>query len=643
MFNKRIIAVLLSAFVLVGCSNNTVGEKTVPVQKDSPAIADDYYAAVNAELFRNAALYYGNNELSLAEEQLYELISGCISDEYAEGYSADIRTLYNKYKDTEKREADGIAVLQKGLDAAANAKNINEYLSALALLYREYGCEVLLRPVFAQDPYNSGSYVCQLGDISFAYRPKQAVLGSDDVILTEQRAFEMILPMLGYSEEEAKELAKKICLMLIDIAEHSMDDSDRLTVESTYHKYYASALNELYGGADIAGALSGFGIAEHSVIVFDEGNAAAVGSYLTEENLPMLRAYAQLCLINTYGNYLPQQYKDVTSVLGGGRMSEDEAAVVMLDSLLKEELGALYYEKYCDAETETQVTKLCEDIRDAYKKQIQGCARLSDVGKEKILQKLDNMIFLIGGASECEGEYEVSHDCGLLESVVRIKRGEATRNLEKANSSPDRTEWSPQMSPYEVNGLYDKSRNTVTVTAGAIQEMYSPELSYAENLGTLGVVIAHEISHAFDSSCILYDSEGNYDPDHFAAADRAVYDDIQNKVEAYYASQTIVGLYHVDGKATLAENIADIAAVQCLVTMLDSDDGKRSFFEAYAGMWGSIETIAEAVDALARDEHSPNEIRCNAVLSLTDEFCEVYDIREGDGMYIAPADRIRIW
>lgn len=644
MLKKRIIAVLLSVFCLVGCSTQTVDEPMTSVQKDSPAMEDDYYASVNAGMLRDAALYYGNNEPALSEEQLYALIEDCITDTNAEGCRADVRTLYTQFLDTDTRDTDGITVLRKGLDVAADAQTVSEYLSALAFLYREYGCEVLFRPVFVQDPYDSSSYICQLGDISFAYRPKQAVLGSDDVILSDQRAFEIILPMLGYAEEDARTLSRQICLMLLDIAEHSMEDIGRISVESTYHPYDMASLNALYGGADIAGALAGLGISGVTVNVFDEGNAAAAGSYLTEENLPMLRAYAQLCLINTYARYLPQSYADAAAVLGVGNMPEEEAAVYMLDDLLREELDVLYYDTYHEAGTQAEVTRLCGDILDAYKALVQANMNFSEDGKSDILQKLEHMIFLIGGTSAWEAAYDLSPECGFLENAVQIRRADAARNLEKANEAPDRTRWEPQSMPsYEVNGLYDKSRNSITITEAAIQERYVPDASYAENLGNIGFMIAHEISHAFDSNCMAFDAEGNYAPDTLGEADHAVYIEMQERVEAYFSAQTIVGLYHVDGKTTLGENMADIAAVQCLVTMLDNDADKRTFFEAYAQLLGSVSTIADVVDALGKDEHAPAEIRCNAVLSLTEEFYDVYGIVEGDGMYVAPADRIRVW
>ena len=644
MYQKRNIAVLLSALLLVGCSNQTAHENPVSVQKNTPAVEDDFYAGINADFFRDAALLYGDNTLSYADAQVYDLICDCVSDASAKGYRADIRTLYTQYTDTAKRDADGIAILQKGLDAAANAQTVDEYLSALALLYCEYGCEVLLRPYFVQDAYDSSAYVCQLGDISFGYRPKQAVLGSDNLILSEQRAVEIILPMLVYTENEAAELYAQICLMLLDIAEQSMDNIERISVESTYHPYDMSALNALYGGADIAGALSAFGISEPDVIVFDEGNAAAVGSYLTAEHLPMLRAYAQLCLINTYAKYLPQQYEDASVLLGAGKTSGEEEAAYMVVDLLKEELDVLYYETYCDTASQKAVTKLCEDIRNAYKAQIRANTYLSDDGKKRILQKLEQMAFLIGGTAKCDAVYEISSARGFLENAVQIRCANAARNLKKANETPNRTKWDAQNIPsYENNGLYDRSRNNVTITAAAIQAEYAPDASDAKNLGTIGFYIAHEISHAFDANCILYDAAGTYNPDALPETDLAFYKAMQDKVEAYYSAQTIVGLYQVDGKTTLSENIADIAGLQCLVSMLDNNDDRRVLFASYAQSLRTVASIADAVDALAQDEHAPQEIRCNAVLSLTDAFYEVYDISEGDGMYLAPADRIRIW
>ena len=170
------------------------------------------------------------------------------------------------------------------------------------------------------------------------------------------------------------------------------------------------------------------------------------------------------------------------------------------------------------------------------------------------------------------------------------------------------------------------------------------DADYYTNLGGLGMVIAHEMGHAFDSNCILFDENGKYDPSWIASED---YDKLVERNEAavrYFEDNfTIFGVYHVDGEQTLGENYADLGAMECITSLTHNNEERELLFTNYATIWSEKRVDSTLIDQIDVDEHSPSIIRVNAILSTLDSFYETYDVTEGDGMYIAPEDRISRW
>ena len=102
-------------------------------------------------------------------------------------------------------------------------------------------------------------------------------------------------------------------------------------------------------------------------------------------------------------------------------------------------------------------------------------------------------------------------------------------------------------------------------------------------------------------------------------------------------------MYHVNGEKTLGENYADLGGMECIVSLAKTKEDREKLFTNYAVIWSIKKTSDSLWDQLETDEHSPEILRTNSILSTIDEFYETYDIQEGDGMYVAPEDRISRW
>ena len=160
------------------------------------------------------------------------------------------------------------------------------------------------------------------------------------------------------------------------------------------------------------------------------------------------------------------------------------------------------------------------------------------------------------------------------------------------------------------------------------------------------MIIAHEMGHAFDSNCILFDENGIYNPGRIPQEDMDILNERNEAAAAYFEDNfTVFGVYHVDGHQTLGENYADLGGMECLAAIAENatQQEREAFFENYARIWCEKVTDSAVTGQLIHDEHSPAVIRVNSILSTLDLFYETYGVTEGDGMYIDPDARISRW
>lgn len=163
------------------------------------------------------------------------------------------------------------------------------------------------------------------------------------------------------------------------------------------------------------------------------------------------------------------------------------------------------------------------------------------------------------------------------------------------------------------------------------------------NLGAIGMTIGHEISHAFDDDGMNYDAAGAYRPDWIPEADREAFAAIAQQAADYYSTFTVMDTYHVKGRKTLGENLADISGLQCVLSIAGTPERQKTVLESYANIWKELTLDSDAKSQLEDDVHSPSPVRVNAVVACFDAYYEIYDVREGDALYVAPEDRIRRW
>lgn len=265
-----------------------------------------------------------------------------------------------------------------------------------------------------------------------------------------------------------------------------------------------------------------------------------------------------------------------------------------------------------------------------------------------------------------------------------------TEFLEKLNTKKDKSRW--EMTPQTVNAYFHPMNNEIVFPAAILQPPFytktfqgvqfplsqkDPNMLMAVNFGAIGAVIAHEITHGYDDQGRKFDHEGNIndwwqkeDTELFSAKtdlmakqaelwtfedtgeenDKEEKDQKEEKGDDKTDGKKDSNIHRMNGQLTMGENLADLGgmslACQALVKRLGAQENRKvyleAFFRSWANVWKSKQTNAFTIQRLATDPHAPNSFRANLVKNV-DFFYEVFDVKPGDAMYVAPEKRVQMW
>jgi putative endopeptidase len=201
------------------------------------------------------------------------------------------------------------------------------------------------------------------------------------------------------------------------------------------------------------------------------------------------------------------------------------------------------------------------------------------------------------------------------------------------------------MGPCTVNAYYNALNNEIVFPAGILQApFYDKNAKKEKNLGGIGVVIGHELTHAFDNTGAQFDETGKL-KNWWNQNDYKEFTNRSKKVVDYYSNINMGNEKNVNGILTVGENISDLGGMACVLDIAKKmeDPNLKDLFENYATVWREISTNELKEYLLNNDPHAPKKVRVNAVLSQFEDFYKTYNIKEGDKMYVRPEDRVGIW
>ncbi len=686
MRRKIVCALLTAAMVLqtVGCTSiNTAagavldrvsGQKqneeeqstADAVDKTQVRYQDDYYDYVNSNLLDKIDLadtdaqwtWFG--ELSaVANEEMEDIIKEVASsnESYEKGSSEQkIRDMYDCVSDMDNRNEVGLGPLQPHLDLIRNAATIDEYVDALAQLSGEFGFSSVVGGYYIdQDLADSSKYAVYLmyADTLIGKEYLESESSQDYVNMYFDYVSNMFQEF-GMTKDEAEQTSDDIEALLRDICASTLSAEQYYDPSITYNVFTKDQLQQLYTNIDVDKMLKTLKIdSVDTYIVSDVEQARKINSLLTEDNLELLKNFSSFVMLNDVAEYSTQNYaalkNQIDNQLHGvtGTKSDEDIWMDLTQDMLPWDFGKIYVEEHFSEQSKQDVEAMISRIIDEYETIINRQEWMSDATKQKAIRKLETMAVKSGYPDEWPESMEmmqvtpVSEGGSLLSNMLVNMQVTIEDSLQKLDGEVDRSLWG--MTPQTINAYYDPSNNEIVFPAAILQPpFYNPEADDAVNIGAIGFVIAHEISHAFDANGSKYDEYGNYN-EWWTEEETQKYNELSQSIIDYYNNYEVMGV-HVNGSLTLSENIADLGAMTCVTSIIG--DNKNSLDQAFgqlAYIWASVETAGYQLYLLNNDTHSPNKLRVNAVLSSCDAFYDVYDIAETDGMYVAPQNRVGIW
>lgn len=671
MIRKRhrlcgLAAVLALCSALCGC----MGGVEIPEQESKPnteepfSIADirpgdDFYGWCNAaELME---MHIPEDERSVGtlsdvakrvDEQTGEIIRGIAdsSGGYAPGTNEQlIYDLYHLAYDTYTKAGDTTAYDEQLAHVVFDDIDAADSIDALCTLWgrlgTKYGLDAAILPSVTPDLYDSS--------VNALYIQQTYGLGNlEDAVEHEFYASDLRnqlqrdLSASGIEKEDARERATQITYLLLDIGSVTefYDDDKEMVLSESWFPYTQAELAGRLHNITCGDLLRLLAIPDYTggIVLANEAQFFMIESLLDDAHLQAWKDYTRCCFVEQFSMTLPGSCGGMNAVDG---MTPEDFAVMAVNVMLPREVGELYAEAFLTENVRGDATRMCQEILDEYAVLISGADWLSADGKAALLSKLRGITCFVGADVPHEVDPADAGRIGksLLEMQFLDCARQRREELAMLGQPAERNGFS-MMPPQTVNACYDPQANCFTITAAILNApIYDPEADHAANLGSIGTIIGHEISHAFDDKGMDYDAAGCYRPEWMPEADREAFAEIRTRAAEYYSGFTVMDTYRVKGRKTLGENLADISGVQCALAIAGTPDKQKLVLEHYADTWKELTLDSDAKLQIETDVHSPGPVRVNAVVACFDEFYSIYDVQEGDKLYVAPADRIRRW
>jgi len=314
----------------------------------------------------------------------------------------------------------------------------------------------------------------------------------------------------------------------------------------------------------------------------------------------------------------------------------------------------LYVEKHFKPESKARMETMINNLVKAYHQSIKELDWMSEDTRQQALLKLSKFKSKIGYPDQWRDYSALDVVAGdLVGNIKRATLFEYNRNLDKLDKPVDKSEW--LITPQTVNAGYLPMWNEIMFPAAILQPpFFNVEADDAANYGAIGAGIGHEIGHGFDDQGRKFDGDGNLN-DWWTEEDNQRFLERKEKLAAQYNNYEVIDGLTINGEFTSGENIGDLGGLSIAYQayrlslggkeppVIDGLTGDQRFFLGWAQVWRAKSRPEETKRLLTIDPHSPPRYRVNGTLVNVPEFYTAFGVQEGDGMYLAPEDRVKIW
>ncbi|MBQ3479625.1 MAG: M13 family metallopeptidase [Clostridia bacterium] len=639
------------------------------VTEDTPAeLKDDFGLFVNKDWILQAEIPAGESKAGSMEDVMRTLKDrqiALLKDDSLTGHDAElVRKLYALVSDWDYRDAQGVEPAMpvvealKGIDSL---EALTEYLYDRNNLKRFYPLTMSVGADFT-DP---DIYITQIGTPKLLLQDSaeysERTQAGDLYYALYQQVIAYVLQRLGYSEDEAAQVIENAFAFEALMAAHIKPTATHYQADyftSLLNYYSPEELAALAGDFPILDMLQAYGLkVGQRFLVTEPDYIAALPEFYTEENVTLMRDWMTLRAALTMNNMLDQETNQQADAISNavmgvtGETSDDDNALSTVLNLLPVPMDNLYIQAYCTEQQRQDMLDIIADVVAFYRTMLESVDWLSDETREKAIEKLDNLR-IRAVYPDTLGDWSDLDFAGIEDGGSLLAANAAVENYlialqsEKVDTAVDKDKWDQMtMQTAQVNAFYNPQDNSINILAGILSgEVYNEDMSYEQKLGGIGTVIGHEISHAFDTNGSQFDKDGAIS-NWWTEEDYAAFQARAAKLAAWYDGFIPWEGASYSGQQVQTEAIADMGSVKCLLAIAaqQEDFDYDAFFRQYATVWRMQALPAYLVTLVAQDTHPMRYLRINATLAQFDEFVDFYGIQPGDGMYVAPEDRVAVW
>lgn len=583
-----------------------------------------------------------------------------------------VADLYNSYMDEAGIEAKGLTPLQPRLEEIAAIHDKKELARVLgstlradvdALNNTNFHTANIFGLWVAPDFNDSDHYAAYLLQGGLVMRDREYYLSNSDRMKQVRRAYAehvtAMMKLAGFNEPE--ERAKRIVDLEHAIAEKHWSLVDDQDIHKANNPWRQTDFPRKAPGLDWAEYFRAAGLSKQaSFIVWQPSAFTGEASLVASEVLETWKDWLAYHEIEASAAVLPkafaeEQFSFFGKTLTGAQQQRPrwQRGIGFVNGFLGDAIGQTYAERYFPPEAKARAEAMVANLIAAFRKRIDALSWMDPATKSEAQAKLTTLYVGVGYPETWRdySGYEVKAD-DLYGNVRRGRWFDYQQDVALLGKSVDRKKWT--MTPQTVNAVNLPLQNALSFPAAILQPpFYDPQAPDAVNYGAIGSVIGHEISHTFDTEGSAFDSKGRV-RNWWTPADLQHFEEATARLAAQYDTYKPFPDLSVNGRQTLAENIADVAGISAAydgyratlngkpAPEQEGFSGDQQFFIAFAQNWGAKAREAAQRQQVMTDPHAPPQYRADTVRNI-DAWYGAFPVKAEDTLYLAPGDRVRIW
>lgn len=671
---NKILLLCLTVATLASCHQKDKAKKSlVDVAGIDSSIkpGDNFFRYVNGRWYDTVKIADDQSGvgsysfLNIPQKQLLQNILDSVSKtRNAEG------SIEQKVGDFYASGMDTATINQRGYEPVQPVLARIDAVNGLPSLMKFVGAELktgnrtIVSFGIAPDDKNSGINIAHVYQTGTALPNRDYYFKTDSSTQHIQRAYQKYINTLFRLTGSDATAAEKNTVIVYNI-EKQLASSHKTNIElrdikGNYNKLPVAAIQQRQGNIGWQDLFAEMGVKTDSIDMAQPAYYDKLNAMLVAIPVADWKTYLKATTLVNYADALGKPFADASfefeKALSGQAVQRSRKQIMTqnVDALLGQALGQLYVKRYFNEDSKKRVLDLVNNLQKAFENRINHLDWMSDSTKQKAKEKLYAITKKIGYPDKWRS-YEKAKisRTKYFENLLSLNENDYQFQLAKLNKPVDRSEWGT--TPSTVTAYYNPAFNEIVFPAGILQFPYFDfSADDALNYGGIGMVIGHEMTHAFDDQGAQYDKDGNV-KNWWTKEDYEKFRAKTKMVEELYGSFTVLDSIHIKGALTLGENTADNGGIAIAydafkltpqghdTTRIDGFTPDQRFFLSIARIWRVKTRDAFLRTYINNNPHSPAMWRVNGPLMSMPAFYKAFNVQAGDKNYLPEEKRIKIW